>query len=83
MILEQLFGKKKLTDSEKQITDFIESNPRIVINLTLEEFSENAMFPRLPSSGCAKSWEPGDSLTSRSGWPLPSMTLSSTTSISM
>ena len=40
MILEQLFGKKKLTDSEKQITDFIESNPRIVINLTLEEFSE-------------------------------------------
>lgn len=40
MIIEQLFGKKKLTDSEKQIIDFIESNPRIVINLSLEELSE-------------------------------------------
>lgn len=40
MILEQIFGKKKLTESEKQIIDFIEANPRIVINLSLEEFSE-------------------------------------------
>lgn len=40
MIIEQLFGKKKLTESEKQIVDFIESNPRIVINLSLEELSE-------------------------------------------
>ncbi len=40
MIIEQLFGKKKLTDSEKQIADFIENNPRIVVNLSLEELSE-------------------------------------------
>jgi DNA-binding MurR/RpiR family transcriptional regulator len=40
MIVEQLFGKKKLTESEKQIIDFIESNPRIVVNLSLEELSE-------------------------------------------
>lgn len=40
MLIEQLFGKKKLTDSEKQIVDFIEANPRIVINLSLEELSE-------------------------------------------
>ena len=30
MLIEQLFGKKKLTGSEKQIVDFIEANPRIV-----------------------------------------------------
>lgn len=40
MIMEQIFGKKKLTDSEKQIVDFIENNPRIVVNLSLEELSE-------------------------------------------
>lgn len=40
MTIEQLFGKKKLTESEKQIVSFIESNPRIVINLSLEELSE-------------------------------------------
>lgn len=40
MIIDQLFGKKKLTSSEKQIAAFIESNPRIVINLSLEELSE-------------------------------------------
>ncbi len=39
MILEQIFGKKKFTDSEKQIADFIEANPRVVINLSLDEFS--------------------------------------------
>ena len=39
-MIEQLFGKKKLTESEKQIIDFIESNPRLVINLSLEELSE-------------------------------------------
>lgn len=41
MIIEQLFGKKKLTESEQQIVAFIESNPRIVVNLSLEELSEN------------------------------------------
>lgn len=40
MIIEQLFGKKKLTESEQQIVSFIESNPRIVVNLSLEELSE-------------------------------------------
>jgi len=40
MIIEQLFGKKKLTESERQVTSFIENNPRIVINLSLEELSE-------------------------------------------
>lgn len=40
MIIEQLFGKKKFTESEQQIVSFIESNPRIVINLSLEELSE-------------------------------------------
>lgn len=40
MVIEQLFGKKKLTDSEQRIADFIENNPRIVVNLSLEEFSE-------------------------------------------
>lgn len=39
-MIEQLFGKKKLTESEKQIIDFIDSNPRLVINLSLEELSE-------------------------------------------
>lgn len=41
MMIEQLFGKKKLTESEQQIVSFIESNPRIVVNLSLEELSEN------------------------------------------
>lgn len=40
MLIEQLFGVKKLTESEKQIADFIENNPRIVVNLSLEELSE-------------------------------------------
>ena len=40
MIIEQLFGKKKLTESEAMIISFIESNPRIVINFSLEELSE-------------------------------------------
>lgn len=40
MIIEQLFGKKKLTESENQIVSFIEGNPRIIINLSLEELSE-------------------------------------------
>lgn len=40
MIIEKLFGRKKLTGSEKQIAEFIEENPRIVINLSLEELSE-------------------------------------------
>lgn len=41
MIIEQLFGKKKFTESEQQIVSFIESNPRIVVNLSLEELSDN------------------------------------------
>lgn len=40
MITEHIFGKKKLTDSEKQIVDFIDQNPRHVVNLSLDEFSE-------------------------------------------
>lgn len=40
MFLEQLFGKKNFTHSEKQIVTFIEANPRIVVNLSLEELSE-------------------------------------------
>jgi len=40
MIIEQLFGRVKLTSTEKQIADFIEANPRIVINLSLDELSE-------------------------------------------
>jgi len=40
MMIEQLFGKKKLTESEYMIVSFIEINPRIVINLSLEELSE-------------------------------------------
>ena len=39
-MIEQLFGVKKLTESEKQIVDFIDSNPRLVINLSLEELSD-------------------------------------------
>ena len=39
-MIEQLFGRKKLTESEKQIIDFIDSNPRLVISLSLEELSE-------------------------------------------
>lgn len=39
-MIEQLFGKKKLTSSEKQIIEFIDSNPRLVISLSLEELSE-------------------------------------------
>lgn len=46
MIIEQLFGKKKLTESEIQIIDFIDSNPRLIINLSLEELSKNAMYRR-------------------------------------
>lgn len=41
MIIEQLFGKKKFTESEQQIVSFIEVNPRIVVNLSLEELSDN------------------------------------------
>lgn len=40
MIIEQLFGQVKLTSTERQIADFIESNPRVVINLSLDELSE-------------------------------------------
>ena len=39
-MIEQLFGVKKLTESEKQIVDFIDSNPRLVISLSLEELSD-------------------------------------------
>lgn len=39
MILEQIFGKTNLTHSERQIADFIESNPRVAVNLSLEELS--------------------------------------------
>lgn len=39
MILEQIFGRKKLTDSERQIAAFIEQNPRHAVKLSLEEFS--------------------------------------------
>lgn len=44
MIIEQLFANPKLTESEKQIADFIEQNPRIVINLSLEELSEKCFI---------------------------------------
>lgn len=40
MIIDQLFGSVKLTSTEKQIADFINANPRIVINLSLDELSE-------------------------------------------
>lgn len=40
MVLQQLFGNVKLTSTERQIADFIEANPRVVINLSLDELSE-------------------------------------------
>lgn len=40
MVIQQLFGNVKLTSTEKQIADFIEANPRVVINLSLDELSE-------------------------------------------
>lgn len=40
MIIEQLLDHKKLTESERQIAKFIEKYPRIVINLSLEELSQ-------------------------------------------
>lgn len=40
MMVEQIFGRLNLTSTEKQIVDFIEANPRIVINLPLDELSE-------------------------------------------
>lgn len=40
MIIEQLFNNDKLTSSEQIIAKFIEKNPRIIINLSLEELSE-------------------------------------------
>ncbi len=40
MVIEQLFGARKYTDSEQQIIRFIERNPRIVVNLSLDELSE-------------------------------------------
>lgn len=40
MIIEQLFERIKLTATEQQIADFIEANPRVVINLSLDELSE-------------------------------------------
>ena len=54
MILEQIFGKKKFTDSEKQIADFIEANPRVVINLSLNS-AQNVTSLRRPSSASVKS----------------------------
>lgn len=41
MIIEEIFGKKKWTDSETLILDFIENNAKIVINLSLEELSSH------------------------------------------
>lgn len=40
MIVEQLFGNIKLTGSERQVADYIEANPHIVINLSLDELSK-------------------------------------------
>lgn len=40
MLVEQLINNKKLTDSEQQIAKFIEKYPRVVINLSLEELSQ-------------------------------------------
>lgn len=39
MIIEDIFGKQKWTDTEKNIINFIEENPKISINLSLEEIS--------------------------------------------
>lgn len=38
MILEKLSGEK-FTASEKQVVDFIQQYPRVVINLSLEELA--------------------------------------------
>ena len=40
MLVEQLIGNTSLTESEKQIAKFIEKYPRVVINLSLEELSQ-------------------------------------------
>lgn len=40
MLVEQLINNKKLTESEQQIAKFIEKYPRVVINLSLEELSQ-------------------------------------------
>lgn len=40
MIIEDIFGKQKWTDTEKIIINFIEVNPKVSINLSLEEISD-------------------------------------------
>lgn len=39
MIIEQLFGNMKFTGMERQIAEFIDKNPRLIVNLSLEDFS--------------------------------------------
>lgn len=41
MIIEQFINNNNLTNSEKQIIKYIEENPKIVVDLSLEELSQN------------------------------------------
>ena len=40
MIIEQLSNNKKLTETEKRITKFVQDYPRVTINLSLDELSQ-------------------------------------------
>ena len=39
-MLEEMFGKKKWTDSEAQLASYVEADPRHILGLSLEELSE-------------------------------------------
>lgn len=41
LIIEQLTNHDKLTNSEQAIVEFIQRDPRIVVNLSLEELSQH------------------------------------------
>lgn len=56
MIVEQIFGNVKLTDTEKQIVDFIEHNATMAINMSLEELSECCYASQASIIRLCKKW---------------------------
>ena len=56
MIIEQIFEKRSLQIPKNKSLRFIEQNPRHVVNLSLEEFSDQCYVSRPLSSGSAKNW---------------------------
>lgn len=56
MIVEQIFGKAKYTDSERQVIDFIERNAKMVMNMSLGELSECCYVSQASIIRLCKKW---------------------------